>query len=68
MSPLPDTACTDGHLHKAEIYDSTRAQIVSLLASVMNNSTSPVDASECPELVCVMEKIEAVEHLARGES
>ena len=43
-------------LRKTEIDDLTIEQIVCLHKSVMDNSTSPVDASKSPALIRVIEK------------
>ena len=45
---------------KAEIDDLTIEQIVCLHESVMDNNISPVDVSESPALIRVVDKIEAV--------
>ncbi|XP_028418322.1 uncharacterized protein LOC114543611 [Dendronephthya gigantea] len=55
-------------LRNAEIDDLTIEQIVCLHESVMDNSTSHVDASKSPALNRVIEKIEAVQLSASNES
>ena len=47
-------------MRKAEIDDLTIEQIVCLHESVMDNNISPVDASESPALIRVVDKIEAL--------
>ena len=65
-----DTACVDNHhfARKAENDDLTIEQIACLHESVMDNSTSPVDACKSPALIRVVDKIEAVMHSASNES
>lgn len=55
-------------LRKAEIDDLTIEQIGCLHESVIDNVTSPINASKSPALIRVVEKIEAVQHSASNES
>ena len=54
-------------LCKIEFDDLTHEQIVFLHESVVNNSTSPIDAAQCPARLSVMANMETVEHSASSE-